>query len=95
MIPSRRPRYYVSLCCVYALQNKMIEDEIRRETREMEEKSVVNDLLLLEVRRLKDLLSAKSDAVFSLENRKQQLVLRYVPLDTMLLALSLCIYNML
>ena len=60
----------------------MIEDEIRRETREMEEKSVVNDLLLLEVRRLKDLLSAKSDAVFSLENRKQQLVLRRVPYDT-------------
>ena len=79
----------MSLCCVYALQNKMIEDEIRRETREMEEKSVVNDLLLLEVRRLKDLLSAKSDAVFSLENRKQQLVLRYVPYDTMLFAFFL------
>lgn len=92
--PSRRPRHYVSLCCVYALQNKMIEDEIRRETREMEEKSVVNDLLLLEVRRLKDLLSAKSDAVFSLENRKQQLVLRYVPYDTMLLALSLSLCMM-
>lgn len=73
----------------------MIEDEIRRETREMEEKSVVNDLLLLEVRRLKDLLSAKSDAVFSLENRKQQLVLRYVPYDTMLFAffLSLSLYD--
>ena len=83
----------MSLCCVYALQNKMIEDEIRRETREMEEKSVVNDLLLLEVRRLKDLLSAKSDAVFSLENRKQQLVLRYVPYDAMLYALSLCVYG--
>lgn len=57
------------------LENKMIEEAIRKDTRAMEEISVANDLLLLEVRRLKDLLSAKSDAVFSLENRKQQLLL--------------------
>mmetsp|Transcript_7915 Transcript_7915/g.13116 ORF Transcript_7915/g.13116 Transcript_7915/m.13116 type:complete len:931 (-) Transcript_7915:200-2992(-) len=57
------------------LENKMIEEQIKRDTKDMEEKSVANDLLLLEVRRLKDLLSAKSDAVFSLENRKQQLLL--------------------
>jgi chromosome segregation ATPase len=57
------------------LENKMTEEAIRKDTRSMEEISVANDLLLLEVRRLKDLLSAKSDAVFSLENRKQQLLL--------------------
>ena len=34
-----------------------------------------SDLARLEVRRLRDLLSVKSDAVYSLENRKQQLLL--------------------
>lgn len=57
------------------LENRMIEEEIRRENRDFEEITVSNDLLLLEVKRLRDLLSAKSDAVFSLENRKQQLLL--------------------
>jgi len=57
------------------LENKMIEEEIRRDTKVYEEVTVQNDLLLLEVKKLKDLLSAKSDAVFSLENRKQQLQL--------------------
>lgn len=57
------------------LENKMIEEEIRRENKVYEEITVQNDLLLLEVKKLKDLLSAKSDAVFSLENRKQQLLL--------------------
>jgi coiled-coil domain-containing protein 39 len=37
--------------------------------------TVQNDLHRLDVKRLKDLLSAKADAVFSLENRRQQLVL--------------------
>ena len=32
----------------------------------------------LEVRRLKEQLSVKADVVWSLENRKQQLILRYV-----------------
>lgn len=57
------------------LENKMIEEEIRRINRDYEDITVQNDLLLLEVKRLRDLLSAKSDAVFSLENRKQQLLL--------------------
>jgi chromosome segregation ATPase len=57
------------------LQNKMIEEEIKHENKDLEEMTVINDLLRLEVRRLRDLLSAKSDAVFSLENRKQQLLL--------------------
>lgn len=57
------------------LESKMVEEEIRRDTKQLEEISVANDLLLLEVRRLRDLHSAKTDAVFSLENRKQQLML--------------------
>lgn len=57
------------------LQARMIEDELKRETRKKEEVVVANDLMRLEVRRLKDLLSAKADAVFSLENRRQQLLL--------------------
>ena len=57
------------------LENRMIEEEMKRETKSLEEITVLNDLARLEVRRLRDLLSAKSDAVFSLENRKQQLLL--------------------
>ena len=57
------------------LENRMIEDEIKRDTKVKEEMTIQNDLLRLEVRRLRDLLSAKADAVFSLENRKQQLLL--------------------
>jgi chromosome segregation ATPase len=57
------------------LENRMIEEEIRRETKDKEEITVQNDLLRLEVRRLRDLLSAKADSVYSLENRKQQLKL--------------------
>ncbi|RYH20389.1 hypothetical protein EON65_23570 [archaeon] len=57
------------------LENKMMEEEMKRDTRDYEELTVLNDLLLLEVKRLRDVLSAKSDVVFSLENRKQQLLL--------------------
>lgn len=57
------------------LENKMMEEELKRETKDLEELTVLNDLLLLEVRRLRDVLSAKSDIVYSLENRKQQLLL--------------------
>jgi chromosome segregation ATPase len=57
------------------LENRMIEEEIRRDTKDKEEITVQNDLLRLEVRRLRDLLSAKADSVYSLENRKQQLKL--------------------
>jgi chromosome segregation ATPase len=57
------------------LSNRMIEEDIKGETKIKEEMSVQNDMLRLEVRRLRDLLSAKADAVFSLENRKQQLLL--------------------
>ena len=57
------------------LENRMIEEEIKRDNKSKEELTVQNDLLRLEVRRLRDLLSAKADAVFSLENRRQQLEL--------------------
>lgn len=58
-----------------ALENRMVEEEIKRDTKDKEEITVQNDLLRLEVRRLRDLLSAKADSVYSLENRKQQLLL--------------------
>jgi chromosome segregation ATPase len=57
------------------LANRMIEDDYKAETKVKEEMSVQNDLLRLEVRRLRDLLSAKADSVFSLENRRQQLLM--------------------
>lgn len=57
------------------LENRCIEDEFKRDNKGKEELTIQNDLLRLEVRRLRDLLSAKADAVFSLENRRQQLQL--------------------
>jgi len=57
------------------LETKNMEEEMKRFVRAKEDEMVTNDVLKLEVRRLKDLLAAKSDAVFSLENRRQQLLL--------------------
>jgi chromosome segregation ATPase len=57
------------------LEVRLLNDDIAAKTRTKEDQAVQNDLLRLEVRRLTDLLSAKSDAVFSLENRRQQLML--------------------
>lgn len=57
------------------LSNRMIEDELKKDTKLKEELTVHNDVLRLEVRRLRGLLSLKADAVCSLENRKQQLAL--------------------
>ena len=57
------------------LENRTIEDEYKRYTKLREEETVLNDVLKLEVRRLRDLLAAKTDVVFSLENRREQLVL--------------------
>ena len=57
------------------LENRMIEEEIKRGTKSKEEITVLNDLLRLDVRRLRDLLSSKADVVFSLENRRQQMKL--------------------
>lgn len=55
--------------------NRMMEEEMKRDVKDKEEITVLNDLLRLDVKRLRDLLSSKADAVFSLENRKQQLTL--------------------
>ena len=44
----------------------MLEDEIKEDTKVKEGQAVQNDLLRLEERRMRDLLSAKADAVFSL-----------------------------
>jgi chromosome segregation ATPase len=57
------------------LENRMIEEEVRRGTRAKEELIVLNDVLRLEVRRLREQLAAQADVVYSLENRKQQLIL--------------------
>jgi chromosome segregation ATPase len=57
------------------LENRMIDEELKRNTKVKEELIVQNDVLRLEVRRLRGLLSLKADAVYSLENRKQQLAL--------------------
>lgn len=57
------------------LSNRMIDDEIKNKIKEKEEMIVLNDILRLEVRRLRGLLSLKADVVCSLENRKEQLKL--------------------
>ena len=49
------------------LENRMVEEDIKKETKDIEEVAVLNDLARLEGRRLRDLLSAKSEAVFGLE----------------------------
>lgn len=55
------------------LQTRSGEDGLRKAVREKEESMVAHDLLKLEVRRLRDALSNKTDQVFGLENRAAQL----------------------
>ena len=57
------------------LANRMMDDELKKDVKCKEELTVQNDVLRLEVRRLRGMLSLKADAVCSLENRKQQLSL--------------------
>lgn len=45
----------------------------RRESQIKEELMVSNDVMRLEVKRLRDTLNGAADEVFSLENRRQQL----------------------
>lgn len=47
----------------------------RREAQTKEELMVSNDVMRLEVKRLRDTLNGAADEVFSLENRRQQLAM--------------------
>ena len=47
----------------------------RRESQTKEELMVSNDIMRLEVKRLRDTLNGAADEVFSLENRRQQLAM--------------------
>lgn len=49
--------------------------EHRREAQTKEELMVSNDVMRLEVKRLRDALNGAADDVFSLENRRQQLAM--------------------
>ena len=60
----------------------MVPDDARTETtlrsvkekvKEKEDKLVASDILQLEVKRLRDILTMRSDEVYGLENRKEQL----------------------
>lgn len=55
------------------LQTRSGEEGLRKAVKEKEEAMVSHDLLKLEVRRLRDALSNKTDEVFNLENRAVQL----------------------
>lgn len=52
-----------------------VEHIIRRESQAKEELMVSNDVMRLEVKRLRDTLNGAADEVFSLENRRQQLAM--------------------
>lgn len=47
----------------------------RRESQIKEELMVSNDVMRLEVKRLRDTLNGAADEVFSLENRRQQMAM--------------------
>lgn len=51
------------------------EEALRGAVREKEESMVAHDVLKLEVRKLREVLSAKTDEVFGLENRSAQLAM--------------------
>lgn len=55
------------------LQSKATEEALRVATREKEEVMVGHDVLKLEVRKLRAVLSGKANSVFGLENHRQQL----------------------
>lgn len=50
-------------------------DTCRRESQVKEELMVSNDVMRLEVKRLRDTLNGAADEVFSLENRRQQMAM--------------------
>lgn len=57
------------------LEADSVAKAVKAVVKEKEEKMVAHDVLKLEVKRLRDALNDRSDAVFSLENRKFQLQL--------------------
>ena len=57
------------------LQNGAAVEALRVATRDKEESLVAHDVLKLELRKMRDALSMKSDEVFGLENRAAQLAL--------------------
>eukprot|EP00752_Nemacystus_decipiens_P012053 g10686.t1 len=57
------------------LECRAAEGDVRREAQTKEELMVSNDVMRLEVKRLRDTLNGAADEVFSLENRRQQLAM--------------------
>jgi hypothetical protein len=57
------------------LQNKTSEEALKGATKDKEESLVAHDMLKLEIRKLRDILSSKADEVFGLENRGAQLAM--------------------
>ena len=59
------------------LQNRMIEEETKRDRRDKDEVYIQNDLLRLEVRKARDNLAMKRETVYNLENKKQEILLSF------------------
>ncbi|KAH8056161.1 hypothetical protein JL720_14228 [Aureococcus anophagefferens] len=57
------------------LENNSAEQSLKAQQQQEEEAMVQNDIMRLELKRLRDALSQRADKVFTLENRKQQLKL--------------------
>jgi chromosome segregation ATPase len=57
------------------LENSSCELQLKELVQSKEEMMVQNDVMRLEVKRLRDTLNSKADEVFNLENRRQQLKL--------------------
>ena len=57
------------------LENSSCEQQLKALVTAKEEHMVQNDIMRLEVKRLRDALNGKADEVFNLENRRQQLKL--------------------
>mmetsp|Transcript_9124 Transcript_9124/g.17160 ORF Transcript_9124/g.17160 Transcript_9124/m.17160 type:complete len:907 (-) Transcript_9124:51-2771(-) len=55
------------------LENEMVSRQVKGQIEAKEKNLVEHDVLALEVKRLRDILAAHADEVFSLENRKFQL----------------------
>ncbi|CAM9894366.1 unnamed protein product [Ectocarpus sp. 12 AP-2014] len=57
------------------LECRAADGDVKRESQTKEELMVSNDVMRLEVKRLRDTLNGAADEVFSLENRRQQLAM--------------------